>query len=206
MLGLLVLLVLLLLLRSSSNLCRCTMAPSLILTALDVVWRRGGLSTVTTLVVMFVGVVGASLASGCPIGSTHIPSVPVDALITECADSPIHCRLLVSWGATLIHVKLDVLLRDRVEPVVGISTMAVLLMMLKIVLRGHHVVVVSSLVHAEVSLELVLLTLVLFSPVFDDVYGFTTRVRSVMYVFVSSHDKRAIGATGSAVQHLRATC
>lgn len=181
------------------------MTPSLILTALDVVWRRRGLSAVTTLVVMFVGVVGASLASGCPIGSTHIPSVPVDALITECADSSIHCRLLVSCGATLIHVKLDVLLRDRVESVVGISTMAVLLM-LKVVLRGHLMVVVSSLVHAEMSLELVLLTLVLISPVFDNVNGFTTSVRAVLCVVLSSYDKRAIGATGSAIQHLRVTC
>ena len=79
------------------NLCGCSKTPSLILTALDVVWSGGRLSAVTTLVVMSVGVVGAGLASSHPIRSTHSPSVPVNALITECADPTIHRRLLVVW-------------------------------------------------------------------------------------------------------------
>ena len=81
-------------------------AERLVLAALHVVGCGGGLSAITALVVEPLRT-GARLPSGAPVGSTHVPCVPMHALIAQRAHLAIHGRHLVPHHAIaglVVHV------------------------------------------------------------------------------------------------------
>ena len=97
------------------------------LTAPHVVRHRWGLFTVAALSMMAVLSLsicpGWGLASAHPSGAVHHPGIPMDTLISKCANLTVHCRLIVVRRVTPIHMELDFFLRAGVHfmlPVIGI--------------------------------------------------------------------------------------